>query len=271
MNVHTVERMALESGLRHALEREEFVLHYQPQVDAGSGRITGAEALLRWRHPTRGLVPPMQFIPLAEETGLIVAIGEWVLWTACVQNNSWRDQGLPRLRIAVNLSARQFSHENLLRDVERVLNETGLDPAALELEITESMVMHDPERTTTLLNELKTMGVSISIDDFGTGYSSLGYLKRFPIDSVKIDRSFIKDLPRDGKDAAITRAIIVMAHGLGLKVIAEGVETEEQAGFLRAEGCDEVQGYYFGKPVPEEEFAGLLLSAAGSKEGRLRA
>ncbi|MGB5080931.1 MAG: EAL domain-containing protein [Burkholderiales bacterium] len=271
MNVHTLERMALESGLRHALDRDEFVLHYQPKVDVGSRRITSAEALLRWRHPTRGLVPPMQFIPLAEETGLIVAIGEWVLRTACAQNKSWRAQGLPPLRIAVNLSARQFSHENLLEDVERVLNETGLDPAALELEITESMVMHDPERAAMLLGKLKTMGVGISIDDFGTGYSSLSYLKRFPIDSLKIDRSFVKDLPLDVEDAAITQAIIVMAHSLGLKVIAEGVETADQAGYLRTHGCDEAQGYYFGRPVPADEFTRLLLKAAGSREGRLPA
>jgi len=271
MNVHTLERLALESSLRHALERNEFVLYYQPKIDIGSRRITGMEALLRWQHPSKGLVPPMQFIPLAEETGLIVAIGEWVLRTACTQNKSWRAQGLPPLRVAVNLSARQFSHENLLQDVEKVLNETGLDPAALELEITESMVMRSPERTTILLNKLKTTGISISIDDFGTGYSSLSYLKRFPIDSVKIDRSFIKELPQDGEDAAITQAIIAMAHGLGLKVIAEGVETGEQVGFLRAHGCDEVQGYYFSKPVPAQEFARWVLNAAGSEEGRVPA
>ncbi|MDP1989817.1 MAG: EAL domain-containing protein, partial [Syntrophales bacterium] len=266
MNIHTLERLALESSLRGALERNEFVLHYQPKIDIRSGRIIGMEALVRWQHPTKGLIPPMQFIPLAEETGLIVPIGEWVLRTACACNKSWQEQGLPPLRIAVNLSARQFAYENLLRDVARVLNETGLDAAFLELEITESMVMHDPEHAIELLNKLKAMGISISIDDFGTGYSSLSYLKRFPIDSVKIDRSFIKELPLDSDDAAITQAIIAMAHGLKLKVIAEGAETAEQLSFLRAHNCDEMQGYYFSKPLPEHEFILLVQNsiAAGA-------
>lgn len=266
MNIHTLERLALESSLRGALERNEFVLHYQPKVDIRSGRIIGMEALVRWQHPTKGLIPPMQFIPLAEETGLIVPIGEWVLRTACARNKSWQEQGLPPLCIAVNLSARQFTYENLLKDVARVLNETGLDAAFLELEITESMVMHDPEHAIELLNKLKTMGISISIDDFGTGYSSLSYLKRFPIDSVKIDRSFIKDLPLDGDDAAITQAIIAMAHGLKLKVIAEGAETGEQLSFLRAHECDVMQGYYFSKPLPEHEF--FLLCRTASRPAR---
>jgi diguanylate cyclase (GGDEF)-like protein/PAS domain S-box-containing protein len=260
MNVHTVERLALESGLRRALERNDFLLHYQPKVDIGSGRITGMEALLRWQQPGRELTPPAQFIALAEETGLIVPIGEWVLKTACARKQSWREQGLPPLRIAVNLSARQFAHENLLQDVARVLEETGLDPAALEFEITESMVMHDPERAVKLLSRLKDMGIHISIDDFGTGYSSLSYLKRFPLDSVKIDRSFIRDIPGDADDAAITRAIIAMAHSLRLTVIAEGVETEEQLSFLREHGCDEMQGYYFSKPLPEDEVLKLVGS-----------
>ncbi len=254
MNVHTLERLALESNLRRALERDEFLLHYQPKVDIGSGRITGMEALVRWQQPTKPLIPPAQFIALAEETGLIVPIGEWVLKTACAQNKSWQEHGLPPLRVAVNLSARQFGHETLLQDVARVLNETGLDPTALEFEITESMVMHNPEHAVKLLTKLKAMGIRLSIDDFGTGYSSLNYLKRFPIDSVKIDRSFIQDLPGDGDDAAITRAIIAMAHSLRLKVIAEGVETEEQLSFLRNHGCDEMQGNYFSKPLPENEF-----------------
>lgn len=261
MNIHTLERLALESSLRRALERNEFVLHYQPKVDIRSGRIIGMEALVRWQHPTKGLIPPMQFIPLAEETGLIVPIGEWVLRTACARNKSWQEQGLPPLCISVNLSARQFAYENLLQDVARVLNETGLDAAFLELEITESMVMHDPEHAIELLNKLKAMGISISMDDFGAGYSLLGYLKRFPINSVKIDRSFIKDLPLDGDDAAITQAIIAMAHGLKLKVIAEGVETGEQLNFLRAHGSDEMQGYYFSKPLPEHEFILLVQNS----------
>jgi EAL domain-containing protein (putative c-di-GMP-specific phosphodiesterase class I) len=225
------------------------------------------EALVRWQHPTNGLIPPMQFIPLAEETGLIVPIGEWVLRTACARNKSWQEQGLPPLCISVNLSARQFAYENLLQDVARALNETGLDAAFLELEITESMVMHDPEHAIELLNNLKAMGISISIDDFGTGYSSLSYLKRFPIDSLKIDRSFIKDLPLDGNDAAITQAIIAMAHGLKLKVIAEGTETGEQLSFLRAHECDEMQGYYFSKPLPEREFFLLVQNSIADGKG----
>ncbi len=262
MNVHTLERLAMESDLRRALERNEFLLHYQPKVDIGSGRIAGVEALIRWQQPGKALIPPAQFIPLAEETGLIVPIGEWVLRTACLQNKSWQDQGLPRLRTAVNLSARQFAHENLVQDVARVLSETGLAPAALEFEITESMVMSNPERAVRLLDQFKNMGIHLSIDDFGTGYSSLSYLKRFPINSVKIDRSFIRDLPGDGDDAAITEAIIAMAHSLRLRVIAEGVETEEQLRFLRAHGCDEMQGYHFSRPLPEGELLRLLRAAA---------
>jgi diguanylate cyclase (GGDEF)-like protein/PAS domain S-box-containing protein len=258
INVHTLERVALESDLRHALERKEFLLHYQPKIDIGSNRIVGMEALVRWQQPGKELIPPAQFIPLAEETGLIVPIGEWVLKTACLQNKAWQDRGLPRLRIAVNLSPRQFAYESLLTDVARVLNETGLDPAWLEFEITESMVMRDPEHAVTLLRGLKAMGIHLSIDDFGTGYSSLSYLKRFPLDSVKIDRSFIQDLPGDGDDAGITRAIIAMAHSLRLGVIAEGVETDEQLHFLRLHGCNEMQGYLFSRPLPEDQFLVLL-------------
>jgi diguanylate cyclase (GGDEF)-like protein len=258
MNIHTVERLALESGLRRALERNEFLLHYQPKVDIGSGRIIGMEALLRWQQRATELIAPEQFLVLAEETGLIVPIGAWVLNTACGRNQLWREQGLPPLRMAVNLSARQFAHENVLQDVARALNETGLDPAALELEIAESTVMRDPERAVKLLGRLKDMGIHLSIDDFGTGYSSLSYLKRFPLDSVKIDRSFIRHVPGDADNAAITRAIIAMAQSLRLKVVAEGVETEEQLSFLREHGCDEMQGYHFSKPLPEDEFLRLL-------------
>jgi diguanylate cyclase (GGDEF)-like protein/PAS domain S-box-containing protein len=264
MNVHTLERLALESNLRRALERSEFLLHYQPKVDIASGRIIGMEALVRWQQSGK-LMPPAQFIPLAEETGLIVPIGAWVMKTACMRNKSWQEQGLPPLRVAVNLSARQFTHATLLQDVARALNESGLDPTALELEITESMVMHNPEYAVELLTKLKGMGIHLSIDDFGTGYSSLNYLKRFPLDSVKIDRSFIKDLPGDSDDAAITQAIIAMAHSLRLKVIAEGVETEQQLSFLRAHGCDEMQGYYFSKPLPETEFFELLQHGADAR------
>jgi diguanylate cyclase (GGDEF)-like protein len=269
MNIHTVERLALESGLRRALERNEFLLHYQPKVDIGSGRIIGMEALLRWQQPDKELTEPAQFIALAEEPGLIVPIGEWVLKTACARNQSWREQGLPPLRMAVNLSARQFAHENLFQNVARALHETGLDPAALELEITESMVMHDPERAVKVLSRLKDMGVYISIDDFGTGYSSLSYVKRFPLDSVKIDRSFIRDIPGDADDVAITRAIIAMAHSLRLTVIAEGVENEEQLSLLREHGCDEMQGFYFSKALPEDEFLRLLQNIVASGAGRL--
>lgn len=271
MNIHTVERLVLESGLRRALERDEFLLYYQPKVDIASGRITGMEALLRWQQPGQELTLPGQFITLAEETGLIVPIGEWVLKTACVRNQSWRGLGLPPLRVAVNLSARQFAHENLLQDVARALAESGLDPAALEFEITESMVMHDPERAVKLLGRLKEIGIRLSIDDFGTGYSSLSYLKRFPLDSVKIDRSFVRDIPGDADDAAITRAIIAMAHSLRLKVIAEGVETAEQLAFLRELGCDEMQGYHFSAPLPEGEFMRLLQNSGRPALGPISA
>jgi diguanylate cyclase (GGDEF)-like protein/PAS domain S-box-containing protein len=258
MNVHTLERLALESDLRRALERDEFLLHYQPKTDLGSGRIVGVEALLRWQRADGTLLPPTQFIALAEETGLIVPIGEWVLTAACTRNQAWRAQGLPPIGIAVNLSGRQFDKAGLLQDIGRVLAGSGLGPDALELEITESMVMRDPENAVSLLNELKAMRIRLSIDDFGTGYSSLAYLKRFPIDSVKIDRSFIQGLPEDGDDAAITRAIIAMAHSLRLKVIAEGVESAEQLSFLRAHGCDQMQGYLFSPPLPEAALLGLL-------------
>ena len=267
INVHTLERVALESDLRYALERNEFLLHYQPKVDIAGNRIVGMEALVRWQQPGKALIAPAQFIPLAEETGLIVPIGEWVLKTACLQNKAWQDQGLPRLRMAVNLSPRQFAHESLLQDVARVLKETGLDPAWLELEITESMVMRQPEQAVALLGSLRAMGIHLSIDDFGTGYSSLSYLKRFPLDSVKIDRSFILDIPGSDDDVAITQAIIAMAHSLRLKVIAEGVETEEQLRFLRENGCDEMQGYYFCRPLPEAEIL-LLLKNSGASAGK---
>jgi diguanylate cyclase (GGDEF)-like protein/PAS domain S-box-containing protein len=262
INTHTLARVALEADLRHALERKEFLLHFQPKVDIPGNRIVGVEALVRWQQPGKALVPPALFIPLAEETGLIVSIGEWVLRTACLQNKAWQAAGLPRMRIAVNLSPRQFTHEHLLEDVARMLAQTGLDAADLELEITESMVMRDPERAITLLGGLKAMGVHLSMDDFGTGYSSLSYLKRFPLDSVKIDRSFIHDLPDDSDDVAITQAIIAMAHSLRLGVIAEGVETEEQLRFLRDHGCDQMQGYLFSKPLPEAEITRLLRRAA---------
>ena len=259
MNVRSFERLVLERFLRHALEQDEFQLHYQPKIDLTTGRATGMEALLRWIHPGMGMIAPAKFIPLAEETGLIVPIGEWVLREACAQARRWQAQGLPPLRVAVNLSARQFAHDGLHAAIVGALEESALPPSRLELEITESMTMENPEHATQCLQKMKALGITVAIDDFGTGYSSLGYLKRFPIDSVKIDRSFIKDIPGDSDDEAITQAIIAMGHSLRLKVIAEGVESAEHAEFLRRHGCDEAQGYYFGKPVPADEFVRLLV------------
>jgi diguanylate cyclase (GGDEF)-like protein/PAS domain S-box-containing protein len=258
MNVRSFERLVLERFLRHALDQDEFQLHYQPKIDLTSGRVTGMEALLRWIHPGMGMISPAKFIPLAEETGLIVPIGEWVLREACAQARRWQDAGLPPLRVAVNLSARQFAHDGLHAAIVGALEESGLPPNLLELEITESMTMENPEHATAWLQKIKALGITVAIDDFGTGYSSLGYLKRFPIDSVKIDRSFIKDIPGDTDDVAITQAIIAMGHNLRLEVIAEGVESAEQAEFLRRHGCDEAQGYFFGKPLPAGDFVQLL-------------
>ncbi len=267
-NGHSFERLALESSLRQALGRREFVLHYQPRVDIGSGRMVGVEALLRWNHPDLGMVAPNQFIPLAEETGLIVPIGRWVLRSACAQAVQWRAQGLVGMRVAVNLSARQFAADDLIVDISDALAETALSPDGLELEITESMVMQSPERAVTLLSRLRDLGIAVSIDDFGTGYSSLGYLKRFPIDNVKVDRSFIKDLPHDADDAAITRAVIAMARSLRIRVVAEGVETREQLDFLRAHECDECQGFLLSHPLPADELA--VLAATWAREHAAR-
>ncbi|MCC6808574.1 MAG: EAL domain-containing protein, partial [Deltaproteobacteria bacterium] len=244
-NEHTVERLALEASLRYAVERDELVLHYQPKIELASRRVVGVEALLRWRHPELGFVPPNAFIPLAEETGLIVPIGAWVLRTACEQARRWRDAGLAGLRVAVNISARQFARVDLAESIDQALAAVGLDPDLLEVELTESMMMTNVERSLDAMTALKRRGIHIAIDDFGTGYSSLGYLKRFPLDSVKIDRSFVKDLPQGPRDCALTQATIAMAHALGLKAVAEGVETAEQAAFLQRHGCDEVQGYHF--------------------------
>jgi diguanylate cyclase (GGDEF)-like protein/PAS domain S-box-containing protein len=263
MNAHSLARLSLESGLRHALERGEFVLHYQPKVNIASARVTGMEALVRWNRPQGGLVPPGEFISLAEETGLIVPIGEWVLRAACERNRAWQREGLAPLRVAVNLSARQFAQASLVSEVARVLDAAGLDPELLELEITESMIMEDPQRAIQTLRRLKSMGIALAIDDFGTGYSSLGYLKRFPIDHIKIDRSFVKDIPGSADDMIITRTIIAMTHNLRLKAIAEGVETQAQHDFLREHGCDELQGYFFSRPLPERDFLALVLAHQG--------
>jgi diguanylate cyclase (GGDEF)-like protein len=255
---HSVERLLLEAGLRRALERDEFTLLYQPKVDIISGHITGTEALLRWQHPELGWVTPGRFIALAEETGLILPIGAWALKTACVQNRMWQKQGLRGLRVAVNLSPRQFAGETLPRDITAALKESGLDAMDLELEITEGMAMSNSEHTISMLRQLKNMGTNVSIDDFGTGYSSLAYIKRLPIDSVKLDRSFVEDLPGDRDSVAITRAVINMAHGLDLKVVAEGVETQAQLHFLAGEECDEMQGHLFSEARAPYEIPVLM-------------
>ncbi|NKE71160.1 putative bifunctional diguanylate cyclase/phosphodiesterase [Candidatus Manganitrophus noduliformans] len=258
MNQHATKRLALENNLRRALERGEFLLYYQPKVDLTTGQIVGMEALIRWKSPEAGMVSPADFIPLAEETGLIVPMGEWILRTACAQNKAWQKQGLPPVRMGVNLSARQLQRQNLIGTIAHVLNETGLDPNYLELELTESLIMKSNESTMTELRELHLGGIEISIDDFGTGYSSLSYLKRLPIDTLKIDKSFVQEVTTDLDDAAIVAAIITMAHTLKLKVVAEAVETVEQLEFLRGLKCDQMQGYLFSKPLPAEEITRLL-------------
>ncbi|MGO9312640.1 MAG: EAL domain-containing protein [Syntrophobacteraceae bacterium] len=251
-------RLDLERDLRRVLDRGELLVHYQPQVDLRTGRIVGAEALLRWEHPEKGLISPAEFIPLAEETGLIVPIGRWVLAVACMQNTIWVKSGFRPIRIAVNLSSHQFRQKNIVETVGKVLRNSALDPNSLELEITEGTIMQDAESTIHLLKKFKNMGLRLAVDDFGTGYSSLNYLKRFPLDVLKIDRSFIKDLMTDSDDAVITKAIIAMAHSLNLEVIAEGIETEEQLSFLRENKCDAFQGYYFSRPVSATVMTKLL-------------
>ncbi|MGA8262275.1 MAG: EAL domain-containing protein [Arenicellales bacterium] len=267
LNDESLERLSLESSLRKALERDEFRLFYQAKEDMATGRIIGMEALLRWQHPDLGLVLPMQFIPLAEETGLIVPIGRWVLMAACRQNVAWQEQGLQGLTMAVNLSARQFLDEGLVDDIETALRETGMDPRLLELEITESMVMQDMERTIHILKDLKRMGIRVAIDDFGTGYSSLSTLKQFPLDTIKIDRSFIHDVVHETEDQSLTDAVIAVGKSLGLTVIAEGVETEDQARFLRSRACDQFQGFYLNRPMPAEQFLGLVRDRISETNG----
>lgn len=260
MNAQALHMLALENGLRRAIEREEFVLHYQPQVDIRSGKILAVEALIRWQHPELGFVSPVDFIPLAEDNGLIVPIGEWSLRTACRQAKRWHDEGFTHLRMSVNLSARQFQQPDLIEMVEQVLEETGLDPVDLEFELTESAVMKNAERAIDIMRRLKDMKIQIAIDDFGSGYSSLSYLKRFPIDRLKIDRSFVQEATSDPTDAAIIMAIITLAQNLRLKTIAEGVETQEQLKFLNLLRCDEIQGFLFSKALPPDDLRQLLLA-----------
>jgi len=269
MNVHVSQRLLLENEMRHALTRNEFMLCYQPQADARTGEVNGMEALLRWQHPALGLVPPQKFIGLAEETGMIVPIGEWVVREACRQNKLWQTQGLAMVKVAVNLSARQFRQHDLVEMISRILEETGLDPQYLELELTESMIMHDPERVIQVLDRLSTLGVSLALDDFGTGYSSLSYLKRFPIDKIKIDKSFVDHITTDPDDAAIAKAIISIAHEMKMSVIAEGTETQEQVLFLREQQCDAVQGYYFCRPISATELSNFLRAGTCLQTGRL--
>jgi diguanylate cyclase (GGDEF)-like protein/PAS domain S-box-containing protein len=258
MNARARERVALEGALRSALDHGEFELYYQPQVDLESGNVVGVEALIRWRHPSMGMVRPDRFIKLAEETGLIVPIGSWVLRTACRQSRDWQRAGYGPVRIAVNLSARQFAQPGLVEEIAHVLAETGLSPACLEIELTETLVMEDIEAAIQTMGELKAMGVKLSIDDFGTGYSSLSYLRRFPVDVLKIDRSFVRDIPGSEDDAAMVAAIIELARGLRMRVIAEGVETEAQLDYLKRRGCDEVQGHVYARAASGADVEAML-------------
>jgi diguanylate cyclase (GGDEF)-like protein len=260
LNANSLERLTLESSLRHALEHNEFRLLYQAKRDIASGRITGVEALLRWEHPELGTVAPMQFIPVAEETGLIVPIGKWVLRTACLQSVAWKRQGLPPLSVAVNLTARQFCDEHLLADVASILAATGMEPHLLEVELNESLLMHNVEKTLRILTGLKALGLRIAVDDFGTGYSSLATLQRFPLDTIKIDRSFTRDFVDSNEDGGLADSIIAMGKNLSLTVVAQGVETKAQAEYLRIHACDELQGFYFKRPLPVDEFTQLLLA-----------
>ncbi len=258
MNVRAVERQAIEGDLRCALERDEFVMHYQPKIDLKTGEITGVEALLRWQHPVRGLVGPMQFISVAEDCGLMLPIGKWVLRESCRQAKAWQDSGLPLIEMAVNVSSVEFRNDEFLEGISTVLLETGLEPRYLELELTESVLMQHAEFSVPVLQKLKAMGLRLAIDDFGTGYSSLSYLRQFPIDTLKVDQSFIHEIHADTDEATIISAVINMGCRMKHRVIAEGVETAEQLAFLRAHGCDEGQGYYFARPMPAEETAKLL-------------
>jgi diguanylate cyclase (GGDEF)-like protein/PAS domain S-box-containing protein len=258
MNVRAVERQSIEGSLRRALERQEFALHYQPKINLRTGAITGAEALIRWTHPTRGLISPGQFIPVAEECGLILPIGKWVLREACKQARTWVDAGLPLATMAVNISAMEFQEENFLEGVFAILKDTGLDPRSLELELTESVLMKRAESAASVLQTLRARGVQIAVDDFGTGYSSLSYLKRFPVDVLKIDQSFVRQITTTPDETTIVTAVMSMGRSLKLRVVAEGVETQKELAFLQAHQCEEAQGYYFSRPVLPQQFAKLL-------------
>ncbi len=260
MNVRAVERQSIEESLRRALEREEFMVHYQPKVNLRTGDISGAEALIRWNHPTRGMVPPGDFIPIAEDCGLILPIGNWILREACKQARTWMDAGLPLTTMAVNISAMEFRDDDFLDGVFKILEETGLDPRSLELELTESVLMKRAESTQSILKALRASGVQLAVDDFGTGYSSLSYLRKFPIDALKIDQSFIRQITTAPDETTIVTAVISMGRSLKLRVIAEGVESQEELAFLQAHQCDEAQGYYFSRPVLPEQFAKLLAN-----------
>jgi diguanylate cyclase (GGDEF)-like protein/PAS domain S-box-containing protein len=262
LNRVMTERLELESNLRRALERGQFELLYQPRVDLATRRIIGCEALIRWHLPGRGVIGPGRFIPIAEETGLIGAIGRWVMHTACAQNKAWQDAGCAPSVVSVNVSPRQFPRDDLVRMITEVLNATGLEARYLEIEITENTVMHHGEHMIEMLHAIKQLGVQIAVDDFGTGYSSLSYLKRFPVDRLKVDRTFVKDITNDADSAAIVRTIVALGHNLGLKVVAEGVETEEQIAFLSANACDELQGYYFSKPISGWRMRTLLQAGS---------
>ncbi|MDO9064480.1 MAG: GGDEF domain-containing phosphodiesterase, partial [Sulfuricella sp.] len=261
MNQSSAERLLLEDCLHRALERGEFAMHYQPLVEIASGRLVGAEALIRWHHPERGMVSPHEFIPLAEESGMILPIGTWVLREVCRQIKVWRELGMTGLRFAVNLSPRQFRQENLVGNIVGMLREFDVPASALELEITEGSVMENADAAVSLLNLLNQHGLSIAIDDFGTGYSSLGYLKRFPVSTLKIDRSFVMDIPGDPDDCAIAIAVIQLARSMGLQVVAEGVETAEQRQFLSDQGCDLLQGHWYSKPLDAAAFEAFALQA----------
>jgi EAL domain-containing protein (putative c-di-GMP-specific phosphodiesterase class I) len=263
MRTKSLHRLDLENLIREAIEQEQFELYFQPKVHAKTFRLVGAEALLRWHHPQRGTIAPDDFIPIAEETGLIVPLGQWVLNEACRQVSVWSKSPIGTVPVSVNISSHQFRNNGLVGDVLDAIAKAGIKPTDIELEITESVLLQDVDKTLIELKALKEAGVSLSIDDFGTGYSSLSYLKRFPIDTIKIDRSFVKDLHQDTDDAAICAAILAMSQQLGLNVVAEGVETREQLEFLRLHKCDHIQGYICSKPLPASEFFALLLKLSG--------